>query len=47
MDCMLPEMANSKIAREMRVGDPEYIMLAQEKQKKFKYIINHSDPRKD
>lgn len=31
--CMLPEMANSRIAREMRVRDPEYIMLAQEKQK--------------
>ncbi|XP_054265988.1 uncharacterized protein LOC128988593 [Macrosteles quadrilineatus] len=34
MDCMLPEIADSRIAREMRVRDPDYIIMAQEKRKK-------------
>lgn len=34
MDCMLPEIADSRIAREMRVRDPDYIILAQEKRRK-------------
>lgn len=31
MECLLPEIADSRIAREMRVRDPDYIIQAREK----------------